>query len=429
MRIRASFALGALASLAAATALAQPKSLKKMTIPADAPPDVRAQIERLSDKDPAARADAVMKLGGFGPKAAAALPFLVETARDETKVPINGESQSINGIVSESLKEIDGPGSVPLLIRLIDEKDGRNGALTVLGVVGDARATPRVLRALGENDGQTRFWAVFALKHIKDPASIDGLAAALRDTSTLGAIKVAKLVHESIAEALGEIGDARVVPPLAEYIRTGKFASARLGSAQALGVAKRPEGVEPLLALLKEPTAYGTAADGVPVFHAAAAESLGLIKDPRAVDPLLDCLKECKEDKVRAEAARALGRIGDKRAFDALHAVLRDTTQPSFPRLGAAVGIEALEDPRAIETMIAALDDKELAKVAGRYLKSTTGQDLGADGAAWRKWWEEDKRKKAAAKAPPAAALTSSSSVKKPAPRKPVTKPSPAGPR
>jgi len=426
MRFRASFALGALAwSLAASSATAQPKTLKKMTIPADAPPDVRAQIERLMDKDPATRADAVMKLGGFGPKAAAALPFLVETARDETKVPVNGESQSINALVSESLKEIDGPGSVPLLVRLIDEKDGRNGALMVLGVVGDKTATPRVVKALGENDGQVRFWAVFALKHIKDPASIDGLAAAFKDTSTLGAIKVAKLVHESIAEALGEIGDARVVPPLAEYMKTGKFASARLGSAKALGVAKRPEGVEPLLALLSEPTAYGTVADGVPTFHAAAAESLGLIKDPRAVDPLLACLKDGKDDNVRAEAARALGRIGDKRAFDALHVVLRDGTQPSLPRLGAAVGIEALQDPRAVETMIAVLDDKDLAKVAGRYLKSTTGQDLGTDGAAWRKWWEEDKRRKAAPKAQPAAALSSSSAVGKPAPRKPVAKPSP----
>ena len=428
MRFRASFALGALAwGLTASAAMSQPKTLKKMTIPADAPAEVRAQIERLMDKDPATRADAVMKLGGFGPKAAAALPFLVETARDETKVPVNGESQSINVMVSESLKEIDGPGSVPLLIRLVDEKDGRSGALMVLGAVGDTRATPRVLRALEENDGQVRFWAVFALKHIKDPASIDGLVAAFKDTSTLGAIKVAKLVHESIAEALGEIGDARVVPPLAEYIKTGKFASARLGSAKALGVAKRPEGVEPLLALLKEPTAYGTVADGIPVFHAAAAESLGLIKDPRAVDPLLACLKECKDDTVRAEAGRALGRIGDKRAFDALHAVLRDTSQPLFPRVGAAVGIEALEDPRAIETMIAALDEKDLAKVAGRYLKSTTGQDLGTDGAAWRKWWEDDKRKKAAPKAQPAA-LSSSSTLRKPAPRKPSAKTSPGAP-
>jgi hypothetical protein len=79
--------------------------------------------------------------------------------------------------------------------------------------------------------------------------------------------------------------------------------------------------------------------------------------------------------------------------------------------------------------MIAVLDDKELAKVAGRYLKSTTGQDLGTDSAAWRKWWEEDKRRKAAPKAQPAAALSSSSAVRKPAPRKPVTKPSPGAQR
>ena len=67
------------------------------------------------------------------------------------------------------------------------------------------------------------------------------------------------------------------------------------------------------------------------------------------------------------------------------------------------------------------------ASFALGYLKSTTGQDLGADGAAWRKWWEDDKRKKAAPKAQPAA-LTSSSTLRKPAPRKPSAKASPGAP-
>jgi hypothetical protein len=79
-----------------------------------------------------------------------------------------------------------------------------------------------------------------------------------------------------------------------------------------------------------------------------------------------------------------------------------------------------LGEPRAVEPMIAALGERELAKVALRYLKKTTGQDLGEDAAAWRAWLEEDRRKKAAAARPtpyPAAA-------RKPAPR-PRPRPTP----
>jgi HEAT repeat protein len=124
----------------------------------------------------------------------------------------------------------------------------------------------------------------------------------------------------------------------------------------------------------------------------------------------------------RAFAARSLGQIGDPRAYETLAEILGDAAQPSGLRLGAAAGIERLGDPRAVELMIAALGDEQIKKVAVRYLKATTEQDLGEDAEAWRRWLEEDKRKKAAPSPSPAPAPR-----KKTAPRK--ARPAPKPPR
>ena len=404
-------------------AAAQPKQLKKLQIPADAPADVRAQLQRLSLKDRNERADAVMKLGGMGSKAAPGLPFLLEMVREGGSVQVGSQEHTMSSLVAESLKQIDGPGSVPGLVQLLDDKGARLNAATVLGVVGDTRATSRLVPMLADKDPTARYWAIFALNHIKDPAAIEGLAAVLRDTSNFGNVKVAVLVHQSAAEALGSTGDARAVPPLAEYMKGGTYAAARLASAQALGAAKRAEAVDPLLALLADSSAFGAAADDLEAFHKAAAEGLGEIKDARAIDPLLAYVKGGGPLLARAYAARSLGRIGDPRAYEALAAILGEAAQPSGLRLGAAAGLEALGDPRAVELMVAAVGDKELAKVAARYLKKTTGQDLGEDATAWRQWLEEDKKRKAAAARP----TPSPAAAKKAAPRKP--KPTPPPPR
>lgn len=422
MRIRPLGLLPALLCLTlASTAAAQPKQLKNLKIPADTPAEVRAQLERLSLKDRNERADAVMKLGGMGSKAAPALPFLLEMVREEGKVQVGSEEHAMSSLVAESLKQIDGPGSVPGLVQLLDDKGARVNVATVLGVVGDTRATTRLVQMLADKDPTARFWAIFALNHIKDPTAVDGLAGVLRDTSNFGNIKVAVLVHENAAEALGSTGDARAVPPLAEYMRGGTYAAARLASAKALGATKRAEAVDPLLALLADSTAFGARGDDVEEFHKAAAEGLGSIKDAKAIDALVTYVKGNGPVLARAYGARSLGEIGDPQVYDTLAAILGDAAQPSGLRLGAAVGIERLNDPRAVEPMIAALSDKELTKVAARYLKKTTGQELGEDPAAWRQWLEEDRKKKAAAARPtpaPAAAA-------KPAPRKPKPTPTP----
>jgi HEAT repeat protein len=424
MRIRSLALFSSFASLAlAGGALAQPKQLKKLPIPADAPAEVRAQLERLSLKDRNERADAVMKLGGMGSSAVPALPFLLEMVREEGKVQVGSQEHAMTSLVAESLKQIDGPGSVPGLVRLLDDKDARINAATVLGVVGDTRATQRLVQLLPDRDPTVRYWAIFALDHIKDPNAIDGLVDVLRDTSNFGNVKLAVLVHQKCVEALGATGDARAVPPLTQYLRNGTYAAARLASAQALGATGRPEAVEPLVALLGDPTALGAHPDNVADFHKAAAEALGEIKDPRAVDPLIAFVKSDANALARGYAARSLGQIGDPRVYDTLAAILDDTTQPTGPRLGAAVGIETLGDPRAVEPMINALDDKDLAKVAERYLRKTTGQNLGPDPAAWRRWFEEDKKKGAAAAPTPAATAPKKGDQRRPKPTPPPPRP------
>jgi HEAT repeat protein len=398
-------------------AAAQPKQLKKLTMPADAPAEVRAQLERLLLKDKNERADAIMKLGGLRAKAAPAVPFLLEMVRDDGRVQVGSQEHAIVSLVAESLKQIDDQGTVPGLVRLLDDKSVRINAATVLGVVGDRRATGRLVQMLADRDSTARYWAVFALNHIRDPEAVEGLAAALRDTSNFGNVKVAALIHEKAAEALGATGDARAVAPLTEYLRGGTYASARLAGARALGASRRAEAVDPLLALLADATAFGARADDVADFHKVAAEGLGELKDARAIDPLLAFVKGEGPDLARGYAARSLGQIGGPRVGEPLTVILGDAKRPVAVRLGAAVGLDMLGEPRAVEPMIAALGERELAKVAVRYLKKTTGQDLGEDAAAWRAWLEEDRRKKAAAPRPTPSPATARKPTPRPGPR------------
>ena len=88
----------------------------------------------------------------------------------------------------------------------------------------------------------------------------------------------------------------------------------RQAAAQALGLIKNPQAVEPLIATLQDP-------DGT--VRQAAAEALGLIKNPQAVEPLIATLRD-PDSSMREAAAKALGQIGDVRAIEALNSLLND---------------------------------------------------------------------------------------------------------
>jgi HEAT repeat protein len=134
-------------------------------------------------------------------------------------------------------------------------------------------------------------------------------------------------VRQAAAEALGKIGDARVVEPLIAALKdTDK--DVRQAAAVALGKIGDARAVEPLIAALK---------DEERDVRAVATEALVKI-GTLAVEPLIAALKD-RDSDVR-QAAYVLGEIGDARAVEPLIAALGD--ERSDVRQAAAKALDHL---------------------------------------------------------------------------------------
>ena len=66
----------------------------KEDIPANLPPQIRSQIERLFSQDAAERADGAMKLGEFGAEARPAIPYLIGILSDSYPVVLRVDSKT-----------------------------------------------------------------------------------------------------------------------------------------------------------------------------------------------------------------------------------------------------------------------------------------------------------------------------------------------
>jgi HEAT repeat protein len=124
----------------------------------------------------------------------------------------------------------------------------------------------------------------------------------------------------------------------------------RAGAARILGARKAVQAVPPLITALREP---------YPV-RVSAARALGTIRDPRAVEPLIQLLTDF-DGLVREAAARSLGDLKDPRAVPPLIAALKNRNQEAGPALSkfgqaaAAPLADCLADPEASADAEAAL--------------------------------------------------------------------------
>jgi HEAT repeat protein len=108
----------------------------------------------------------------------------------------------------------------------------------VLGNLGDRRATPLLVEALGEKDVETRLYAALALGRLRDPAAVPPLLTVFANDE--------RDVRKAAAYALGELGDPRAVPPLeaalndpiADVRYNAAVALARFGDTRAIGVVR-----------------------------------------------------------------------------------------------------------------------------------------------------------------------------------------------
>lgn len=106
----------------------------------------------------------------------------------------------------------------------------------VLGNLGDRRATPLLIDALGDPAPETRIYAALALGRLDDPAAVPPLLKVFQSDE--------RDVRKAAAYALGEIGDLRALPvlggalndPIADVRYNAAIALARLGDKRSIGV-------------------------------------------------------------------------------------------------------------------------------------------------------------------------------------------------
>lgn len=168
----------------------------------------------------------------------------------------------------------------------------------VLGNLGDRRATPLLIEALGDPTEETRIYAALSLGRLRDPVAVPAL---LKSFST-----DERDVRKAAAYALGEIGDRRAAEPLAGALTdpiadvrfNAAIALARLGDTRAIGVIRemldrsRLDRVEGMRPEQKEQTVLAA----IPALKKIAPEEAAKLLTPLAQsDPSLQVRSAAKE--------------------------------------------------------------------------------------------------------------------------------------
>ncbi|MBM4320175.1 MAG: HEAT repeat domain-containing protein, partial [Deltaproteobacteria bacterium] len=190
-----------------------------------------------------------------------------------------------------------GEAAVELLLRVAGEREAdpravrsRCGALAALGEIGDGRAEPVVLAALGDGNPRVQAAAALALGRFGQA----GVRPALLPLADHGDATV----RAAAVEALGKLGVAAALEQLTRALEDADE-RVRAAAAAALGMAGETT-LEQLLAALRSPDA---------AVRQAAAEALGQSGNRQAIDPLCEVLGD-QVNGVRLAATRALVQLG-----------------------------------------------------------------------------------------------------------------------
>ncbi|MDI6718784.1 MAG: HEAT repeat domain-containing protein [Methanomicrobiales archaeon] len=195
---------------------------------------------------------------------------------------------SVRENAAEALRKF-GDMAVDSLIDALGDRSEtkRSYAAGILGRIGSEKAVSALIAALQDENPDVRCYAGGSLSQI--PAAVDSLIKALEGGNPD--------VQALAAAALGRMGDARAVEPLAGALASGdeRVRNAAAGGLLALG----RDAVTSIIGLLS---------DGNAVVRFYAASLLGMLGDPRALGPLEERRGDADAD-VREAVQRALERI------------------------------------------------------------------------------------------------------------------------
>jgi HEAT repeat protein len=295
--------------------------------------------------------------------------------------------------------------------------DLRIQAALALGSQSGPEAAAALLDALEDPDANVRFHAIEALGRLSPPAAVEPLAAIAqsgdfflsfpaldalaRINDPAVAPRIAPLLQQSLigdqaAEALGQIGDEDVVPPLVAALDGADVSPASIVDALA-AIHRRYRDLFDAGAQIEDRVRRSISAAGVArVISAAAATAgaslrnvvvvLGWLRGPaveRALTlmlgtpavhhelveafvrfgaPMVDVLvEELRRDDAdaRRAAVMALGHIGDARAVPALAALLADGDRDLV--VAACGALARLGDGRGFEPLLRLLGDDDVS--------------------------------------------------------------------
>jgi HEAT repeat protein len=277
-------------------------------------------------------------------------------------------------------------GAVPPLLRLLDDPDVnvRFHAIEALGRLRAVEASERLADFATGEDFFLAFPAIDALAAIRDSRVAARLVSSLESRE----------LSDAVAEALGELGEADVIPAMVGALNEGNGglsiirALARLhqryerfgagpyvmelvqrhlqpaGSARVLDalVHARPDDIGAVVLVMG--WLRGEAVEraltrllGREEVRAGVIEAV-VRQGAGVVDLLIDRLEHADDEELRAAAIAALARIGDRRAVPALVRTLDDTRPLA---VAAAAALASIGDASAFEPLLALIGHPDSA--------------------------------------------------------------------
>src|SRR3954469_1442127 len=222
------------------------------------------------------------------------------------------------------------------------------------------QAAPQIAALL--KDPLVKEDAALALQDLGGPGEVQALLDAVDTTVGAGSDQATRLTNRTnakIAEALGNIGDAKAGPTLLRLARANDD-YVRLSAVQALGPVHDPAAIPELSHIVDDPAAP-------PILTKKAIVSLGQIGDPSAIPALTHGLVlERQGVSFLPESSFALFLIG-KPAVEPLMKIAQDqdpayvawakenNRAPAGTYAKAALVLGDLEDPRAVPVLLAKL--------------------------------------------------------------------------
>ncbi len=326
----------------------------------------------LKDPNAAVREAAAQSLGVFAePEIVRAAPARRSASIKLLMAALSDTEATVRRAAAEALGAFQDPAALEALATLYRGSDAESSRAAFGGIarICDPASTPFLLEVVERPGNIELFRAVGALTCVlqrkPDPRAVAPLLKVFAETT---------YPWRGLLDALGATRDERVLEPLAGLTKS-RDRDLRQYAVQALGALANSGAAPALGALMKDsdasvrleaamafsmlgrftapPQLVEALTDDNSLVRSSAAQALAASGDHRAVPALIANIDSSQGVLI------ALGQSRDPRAVPPLMSYLRDRSKPPHSRGLAATGLGALGDLRAVDPLVAALDEDD----------------------------------------------------------------------